>query len=233
MTLFALANLVQQAAGDDASTFALSSAQLFELGLGWVLSRQRMQIRKRPGPDQDLQVATWTSGRDRTAFFRDVVVSDGDGSPCLRATSAWILVDLNTLKPIAPPDWLLAAVPPPGPRTLTFETRTVPSLQTGQARSAPIRARRSDLDINGHVNNAHVLTWMLEPLDLAEPTAVPHDLDIVFRAECRHGESYTALAADQGTGRWLHSLRDAETGRERARAASIWTEPAAADPRAA
>lgn len=222
MGLVAVANLLQQAAGDHAQTLQLTTDQLIGKGLSWVLTRQRIRLLRRPWSNEELTVRTWTSGIDRRTFFREFQVCGADGTPCIEATSAWLLIDLAARRAISPPDWVVDAVPAAGPRLLTFETRSVPILAPDAGRSITLRARRSDIDINGHVNNAYLLAWILEPLDHLGLDQAPADVDMVFLAECRHGASYTVRAAEHAPGRWLHAIATAADGRDRVRASTIW-----------
>ena len=92
-----------------------------------------------------------------------------------------------------PPE--LAAVYPKNPRPCdAFTCRVLPRLAGDGDKRAHLRVRRDDLDINGHVNNAHYLSWLLEPFaprpgqDLA-----PALVDLGFRAECFPGEELISL----------------------------------------
>ena len=187
-----------------------------------MLTRQRIRLLRRPWSNEDLTVRTWTSGIDRKVFFREFQVSGADGDTCFEATSAWLLIDLAERRAITPPDWVVEAVPAARPRLLTFETRSVPAPPADASRSVTLRARRSDIDINGHVNNAYLLAWILEPLDHLGLDQAPAEVDIVFLAECRHGASYGVRAAEKAPGRWLHAICNEADGRDRVRAATVW-----------
>ena len=102
--------------------------------------------------------------------------------------------------------------------------------------------RRSDLDMNEHVNNASYLKWLLEDV----PEGVQDDMrvagvDIEFRAEARYGDDVisrcaqrasTTDASDGSSGRgdgdtvtMQHSLLRPRDGVELLRANTHWQRP--------
>ena len=66
--------------------------------------------------------------------------------------------------------------------------------------SQTFRARRGDIDLNGHVNNVHYVEWMLEALpDGFRPNAC----EVVFKAETLVGEEVRAEAIAEADGAFL------------------------------
>ena len=110
------------------------------------------------------------------------------------------------------------------------------------AASSATRVRRSDLDMNEHVNNASYLKWLLEdvPEGVHEAMRVA-GVDIEFRAEARYGDdvvsrcaqrAFTTEASDGSSGRgdgdtvtMQHSLLRPRDGVELLRANTHWRRP--------
>ena len=107
--------------------------------------------------------------------------------------------------------------------------------------------RASHVDMNGHVNNVHYLTWMLE--DVPDALLATHELteiNIEFRNEAHAGDMVEALGSSEelggggggngnGSGSssalrpqlWTHMLRrpptwDGKEEEEIVRATSLW-----------
>jgi acyl-ACP thioesterase len=67
--------------------------------------------------------------------------------------------------------------------------------------------RLSDLDINGHVNNAQLLGWTLEalPREVSGKPAL-REIDVQFRHECRLDDLVTSRAEAKTAGVFHHSV---------------------------
>ena len=103
----------------------------------------------------------------------------------------WLLVALGTSACNMPPPLhdLFPAPPPPRPLTLS---QIVGPIQV---------ARRSDMDMNGHVNNVTYLAWALETVPRAVfGVAHLYQVEIDFKAECKSGQLVESLAAHTGAG---------------------------------
>ena len=166
-------------------------------------------------------------------------------------SSAWTIMNMNErrLAPIPPK---LAAAYPKAPRSsLPFCCRTLPRLiDENSAQRSPLRVRRDDLDLNGHVNNARYLAWLTEALPAPAADSgerlIPAMLDVSFRAECFPGDELDSVCAsapmadamndlirqeqkllpgrETGGHAVLHSIRRTQTGKaeEVCRALSLW-----------
>lgn len=247
-TLSSLANWLQEAAGRSASSLGFGEETLAGMGLTWILTRLVLRIRRMPTPGESLIVRTWPSVLDRFGY-RGYEVFDAKGGLLVSSGSAWSVMDLTArrLTPV-PPE--LAEVYPRQPRPCdAFTCRTLPRLAdagSGPAEgfAAPVRVRRDDLDLNGHVNNARYLSWLLEPLPLRPaglPPRIPDVVDITFRMECFPGDELTSLCAvmpdetdasssrgESAPTRLAHAIRSRRNdgrGDDVCRAVTLWTAP--------
>ncbi len=229
--LSALANWLQEAAGQSADTLGFGERKMTALGIGWILTRLVLRLHRLPGAGESIAVRTWPSHHDHLAH-RGYEVVDSAGNTLVTGASAWIVMEMATRHMEGFPPALQELYPTNPPECEAFTTRTLPRLQNALY-SAPILARRDDLDLNGHVNNARYLPWLLEclppvhitpaagqtapntpdePSYTAECSPIPHLIDISFRAECFPGDSLVCLCgapAEQDTKnpRLIHALR--------------------------
>lgn len=192
-TLSALANWLQEAAGQSASDLGFGEDTLAGRGLTWILTRLVLRIRRLPCACETVRVHTWPSTLDRFGY-RGYEVFDAANECIISGGSAWSIMDLSARR-LAPLPPELAAVYPKNPRPCdAFSCRTLPRLAGEGERQARLRVRRDDLDINGHVNNAHYLSWLLEPFVPRPGQALsPVLIDLGFRAECFPGEELISL----------------------------------------
>lgn len=220
----ALGNLLQDLAGEHAAALDLGLDRLLERGVGWVLSRLRLRVEQAPGPEP-LHAETWPSAVLRQGFLRSYRLLTPGGEVLVEALGLWVLIDLETRHAIEPPEWVGARVPEVLPPAVTFERRTISAFRAPPDHVARITPRRAELDLNGHVNNAHALGWILEPLPASLGTT-PADLDILYRNELRPEDRFSSEAAEVEPGLWRHGIRTEGEGRECVRAITRWPTPA-------
>ena len=148
---------MQEAAIAHCDSIALGRSVTDSLGIAWILSRCRVEIYRHPRIGEACAVETWAMPMRHLFFPRAHVFTDADGNPIGEACGLWLLMDLKDRK----------AVPNPFIRErLPFEDRGVSVRVGGAIRpvSETVTVRHltpqyTDLDLNGHVNNAKYLDW--------------------------------------------------------------------------
>ena len=86
------------------------------------------------------------------------------------------------------------------------------------------RAKRGDIDLNGHVNNVHYVEWLLETVPSGGGFCT--DFEIVFRSETLVGEEVLAEGVEVEPSVRLHRVFAAD-GRDHVLARTVWGRPAA------
>ena len=219
--LVPLANYLQQAAGEHAEALGLGAQRLMDDGLYWVLTRQYVEIDHWPKGGSRIKVETWPSDRPRQLFRRDFLVRDDAGSVLARATSAWALIDGETRRAVKAPPWVAAAVAYDTSRSTEFPVRK--AVQSGDPdHERQIVTRWSDLDQNGHVNNASLAGFVLEslPTDYLSSHRLAA-IDLIFRSECGANEDLCSRSACVSSNRFIHEVVPGH-GSQVVRATTVW-----------
>ncbi|WP_033067780.1 acyl-[acyl-carrier-protein] thioesterase [Thalassospira australica] len=193
----ALTDYMQDAAGWGARILKLAYDDTVDHGIAWVLARMVIHIRDYPGNGEDILVETWPSGVSRRVATRDFRLSNNKGEVFGVAQSFWLMFDLNTRRAAQWPDWIEERLPnPPGPKLIeaplrpAFTKKALPTCDN-------IKARPSDVDLYGHVNNVRLMHWVLGVSGPDNcPDFHPESLDIQFRTECRVHERVEIRHAD-------------------------------------
>jgi len=103
-----------------------------------------------------------------------------------------------------------------------FERAAVPRLAMASYERR-VTPRLSDLDINGHVNNAQLLGWTLEALPREVPgKRVLQEIDVQFRHECRLDDQVASRADAKNARVFHHNVVRVGADRELVRARSLW-----------
>jgi len=182
--------IMQDAASIHAEKLGLGFDFLSSNKRAFVLSRMQIKVcSKLPSWDETIKLTTWPRGVERLFAYRDFELADASGKPFLQATTSWLMIDTLYRHPVRPQDYFTNVAPhevrvmdAEAPRRLGWETST----QVFDTR----RARASDLDPNGHVNNTRYIDWVTDAI--AERQGLDAHIDefsINFLAEIRMSEA--------------------------------------------
>lgn len=132
-------------------------------GAVWVLADWRVEISRRPGMGEELEVSTWVRKGGLGVSMRNIEIKDADGNSLIRAEGRYALMNLETGRPVRvtaeiqdyyqPED--LAALEKPLTRKLPPE---------GFDNEKSYALRRTDIDVNMHVHNTRYIDIALEAL---------------------------------------------------------------------
>jgi acyl-ACP thioesterase len=126
----------------------------------WVLSRMKIRVHRYPVWDEMVSVETWHRGMERIFGMRDFRIRDAAGEALAVASSAWLIVDMESRRPVRPDDSILqdnrGEESVFGTHLGKIELPDEPELLA----SHPVVY--SDLDIVGHVNNVKFIEWCID-----------------------------------------------------------------------
>ena len=166
---------------------------LASAGHTWMLSRVDLRIAGLPKEGARVKVRTWPSGHERLFALRDVVLEDSGGSPLVSAVYAYIIVDVAARKPLRPehalsPEFLGAQ----GAHSVAdFRLGTSPLAEAEPVYELTARPRH--IDENGHVNNGHIMDWLVDAAS-GRLSRLPSGLRIDFIQEVLKGDRLEAVA---------------------------------------
>jgi acyl-ACP thioesterase len=189
LTLAAAFNLFQEAAMSHAEDLGVGRESLAQTGELWILSRISVYIARRPRFREDIIVRSWPRGWEKLFAIRDYDILDREGRAVVRGRSGWIILDMAKRRPLRVQQ---VVEPLPSNEGINAFSALSPGLAgrvTLQKRGERIAAY-SDIDYNGHVNNARYIHWLqdITPLETLEQ-ADQMRLDINYLSEVMPGET--------------------------------------------
>lgn len=203
-----LTGYMQESAAYHAAALGVSMEKLHAAGVAWALYRMRLEIIEMPVRGEQILVETWPSGMERFSFFRDHRVISSDGKLLAQSTSTWLMFDLQTRRLTPPPDPDLEILSPEGVRHLprAADRFKVPA-ECPYSHSFPVR--RSDLDINQHVNNLRYFQWLTDavPGELIQNLSL-REIDIIFRQEGKPDDILTIQTHTEAGGGFLQRVEN-------------------------
>lgn len=127
----------------------------------WAVIRQRIQVTRYPKAGETVTVKTWPMPTTRVAYPRAAEGFDAEGNSLFKVISIWVIVDMDSRTMVLPGK---SGVDVAG-TTLGTELKAPGGLPAGTFTHSGARTVSfSDLDMNGHMNNARYLDWVCDLL---------------------------------------------------------------------
>jgi medium-chain acyl-[acyl-carrier-protein] hydrolase len=194
-----LANFFQEAACLDAVRRGFGMGKLASAGHTWMLSRIDFRIDRLPDEGERVKIRTWPSGCQRLFALRDIVLEDSSGGSLVKAVYAYIIVDVTARKPLRPEHAL-------SPELLGAQgAHSIPDFRLGTSPIAEpesvyeLTARPRHIDENGHVNNGHIMDWLVDAAS-ERLERFPSELKIDFIQEVLEGDRLEAVVGTPSKG---------------------------------
>ncbi len=182
--------LMQEIAGAHSAAIGLSREDLIaSSNMVWMIARAHLVVTRYPKLHDTIYAKTWYDLPGRTTFPRYVTVTDELGAPLAAIATSWILVDVSSRR-ILPPG--KAGLAFPQPAQLVSPLPEPGKLRLNKAGTPQITCRAplySDIDENGHMNNASYVSWILDlfPLEQHRKKRI-RSLCVGYSSEARPGE---------------------------------------------
>jgi acyl-ACP thioesterase len=152
-------NYFEEIAAIHATELGVGEETLLKSNQGWILSRMSVVLHRRPEWGESITVRTWPRGAYKLFAVRDYDILDTQSITIAQGRSAWLLMDIQKLKPLRPQILTDKLPQNEGLDALIDGIGTLESRNT-MALTASRKAAYSDIDYNGHVNNARYIQWI-------------------------------------------------------------------------
>lgn len=153
----------QEAANIHATEIHFGYDDLIRKNCAWVLSRIRVKYLKSPKWGDNVSLTTWHKGRDGIFYLRDFEMKDAAGASLILSTSSWLILNLESRKMIRAnhilPDGCFSDVYGGDAIAEHCDRLTAPE---DLKFSMEKEIRYSDIDFNGHANNAKYIEWAFD-----------------------------------------------------------------------
>lgn len=177
--------------------------------LAWVLARMTVRFDSLPWRYSSVTGETWHRGLDGLFYMRDYQLLDAAGAPAVRASSSWILMNLESRHivfgsklPSDPSLAFLVSGAPQNPSRVLDED--CPKLVVPHDLPLELASSHqvvySDLDYNGHTNNAKYTVWAMDALPSSFVSQHPlRAISLNFNLESHLGDVVDLYVASTST----------------------------------
>jgi len=191
-------DIAQALAEKGSEQISATDADLAHHNLAWVLARMTVRFDSLPVRTDSVTGETWHRGLDGLFYMRDYQLTGASGDAVVRAGSSWILMDLGTRHIVygdkLPSDptlaFLVSGQPQNSERVLSEDcAKLVVPRDLPLTHAASHVVVYSDLDYNGHTNNAKYTVWSMDalPADFVT-THFLKEISINFNLESHLGD---------------------------------------------
>jgi acyl-ACP thioesterase len=147
----------QEVAGEHCALICMDYDALAEKGMFWAVVRNRISVTRLPREGETITVETWPMPTTRTAYPRATAAYDANGQELFRSVSLWVLMDIRERSMVLPAKSGVEVLGTLRGNELASPRSLAPkNLELTQNRYVSF----TDLDINGHMNNARYLDWI-------------------------------------------------------------------------
>ena len=189
-------DLAQEAANLHAAILGFGYDDMIASKTAWVLSRMHVVFVDTPRWRDDVTLFTWHKGLERLFFLRDFMMTDREGNPKIKATTSWLVLNLETRKLVRDPNLLDEGticsenvLDNPADKVV-MPKGVEPQFVTGHLVSY------SDLDMNGHANNAMYMQWAMDAVNYEISSVKPvKEFTINFNHEVKPQETVSIYKA--------------------------------------
>lgn len=198
-SLFAIMKLFSEMAGEDYEGRDLGHAVLWEHGQAFLLSRMSLRFHRIPRYTEQTVASTWERFAKGVFFYRDFEIRSESAELLVSGTSMWFLVNPIS-REVLRPDMFFGGLIAGNPKA----AECAPCKKVRKDEALPALGLRpiyfSDIDANGHVNNAVYGKIADDFLPDEYRTRGTRDVFIEFKTETVKGDTLQIKGAPLPSG---------------------------------
>ena len=153
----------------------------------WVLTNWKLEFIRRPRYSENLKVKTWSNGTEKIYALRDFYIYDEKGEIVAKATSKWVLIDIETMGIAKLTDEIMNAYTTEPDKV--FEEK-VEKLKEPEKYldSVKVKITKDMIDVNGHVHNINYIDFVTQvmPLEVMQNAKI---IEVLYKKEIRDEET--------------------------------------------
>ena len=193
-------NVIQNISGVNSRQLGLDNVILAEKGMGWVLSKIRLNINRLPSADEEIICETWANPPKRFEYERCCRFCDTNGNELFTSRARWCILHLSDGR-------LVPSTQVTYPEKFDFRTDftmdTLPKLNgDGEwQKMFPQVIRLSLIDVNIHMNNTRYADFVMDCFSREEYSAMKiNSFQLDFLSQVREGEELTLFRVKEDGG---------------------------------
>lgn len=211
LTLWGLARLFQDAAGDNSDLLGVGFEGLKPLNKAWILTHAYYNILRFPTAGERLTIRTWAKPDNGLIAPRDYQLIDAEGEICASSASNWVIIDMLTRRVSRLYD-ISAKYEKENVHATKYEKFDKLKMPDNLVELKHIDVPYSSIDHTRHVNNAEYIKWICDSIpeicgsrfcienDELIPNPQRHEIrefEINYLKETKYGDQNVILLGTQ------------------------------------
>ena len=165
--------------------------EIKETHLSWILLGWRLQVIRRPKYAEKIKIKTWSKGVVKLYTYREFEIYDEQGNIIVKASSKWVLLDIEKGKIVRIEPELIAKYSPEIDKEVfgkeEFDKIKEPDKYQFETEYS---VRRADIDVNNHMHNLNYIELANEALpEDVYRGALFNDVKISYKKEIKLGDT--------------------------------------------
>lgn len=198
-------NLAQEAAGRHAVHLGFGYDDLIKTNTAWILSRVHVEFIDAPKWRDDITLTTWHKGLNRLFFLRDFILTDAQGRERVKATTSWLVLNLETRRLVRDPKLMEDGTICTENVIGTPADKVVMPKESEPEFVMDHIVAYSDIDTNAHANNAMYMQWAMDAVDYQTASTRPvKEFTINFNHETKAGDKVSIFRVSEEREDGLH-----------------------------
>lgn len=208
-------NMAQEAAGRHAVYLGFGYDDLIVTDTAWVLSRVHVEFVDTPKWRDEITLTTWHKGLNRLFYLRDFILTDKDGKERIKATTSWLVLNLETRRLVRDPHLMEDDTICTENVIETPADKVVMPKDVEPELVMEHRVAYSDVDTNGHANNAMYMQWAMDAVNYEIASQRPvREFTINFNHEIKPLETVAIYKAIVEEGERRHVFIEGKVGEQ-------------------
>lgn len=206
-SLYAVMKLLSELAGEDYERRGLGYERLSDMGQALLISRLKLKFARLPVHIERVVASTWERCIKGPYFCRDYEIRTESGELLVSGSSQWFVVDIISREVLRP-----SSLPEGGRQTDSRKSDAPECEKLRKMENLTFLGSRpvyyTDLDANGHVNNAVYAKIAVDFLPEELRTKVLRDFSVNYFTETKLGETLEISGAETEKGFAVQGLAD-------------------------
>lgn len=182
------------------------------LGIAWIILNWKLKVFSRPKTNTPLIVKTWIRSENPLFFYRDFEILDKKNSLVAKATSKWVLFDVNKNGITKIPKEIKTKYTYVKKQTFTEKWNEKLKEPESSIFVMNYKVQRRDIDTNHHVNNLYYLDYAYEAL----PGEIYNkckflNVEIMYKHESKFGDTLSLFLSKCVNNEYIITIKDKES----------------------
>lgn len=155
-------SILQDVAEMHSASIGCGVTDIYKTNYSWALLNWKVKIISRPKYNDTITIKTWSRYSTKLYSYRDFEILNSDGETIAIATSKWVLIDVRLGKIAKLEKEFITKYQPEDKSVFNIVELDKPCEPKSYLSEINFEIRKSDIDINNHVNNLFYMDMALE-----------------------------------------------------------------------